>query len=124
MPYSEKQLVKAPMKPSPSLIYNNLTSCAGSLLYAHIRQACTFALSGLAAGVPVAVRKDVIVTAAEDCSIAIWALPIGGRKAELLLSVCWLQAALTGVAFCGPTSDDVAVVAYDTDEVHVYKHVA
>ncbi|KXZ42848.1 hypothetical protein GPECTOR_115g342 [Gonium pectorale] len=58
MPYTEKAMVKAPMKPSPSLIYNNLTACGGSLLYAHIRQACTFALSSLGdSGVPVAVRK-------------------------------------------------------------------
>lgn len=41
---------------------------------------------------------------------------------ECLLSVCWLHAMLTGVAFCGPSADDVAVVAYDTDELHVYKH--
>lgn len=44
-------------------------------------------------------------------------------QAELLLSVCWLHAALTGVAFCGPAGDDVAVVAYDTDEIHLYKKV-
>ncbi|GFR46250.1 hypothetical protein Agub_g7799 [Astrephomene gubernaculifera] len=349
MPYADKQMVKAPMKPSPSLIYNNLTACEGSLLYAHIRQACTFALSGMkASGVPVDVRKvesqlgdvklgdvihsvtacshnafafivlatdagvqiwdssayhllyvaplpaaasldvslrhstfaraaainvaadgtphvvfgsssgslfclplneregrfkgapaalpahhkspitaigsayqsrqgkwtedlgcnlvtcdeeggiavwealsigpgyklltsippsgtpvvsvavrrdivvaarldgavqlyglrdgklradmgsasrllssmaihptkDIIATAAEDGSLHVWALPIGGAKADLLLSVCWMHAVLTGVAFCGPTSDDVAVVAYDTDEVHVYKYAA
>ncbi|GIL74642.1 hypothetical protein Vretimale_2281 [Volvox reticuliferus] len=66
--------------------------------------------------------KDIIATVSEDCTLGIWALPIGGAKASCLLSVCWLHAMLTGVAFCGPTSDDVAVVAYDTDEVHVYKH--
>jgi hypothetical protein len=46
------------------------------------------------------------------------ALPIQG---SCVLSVCWLHAALTRVAFCGPTGDDLAVVAYDTDEVHIYK---
>lgn len=42
-------------------------------------------------------------------------------QGECVLSVCWLSAMLTGVAFCGPTCDDVAVVAYDTDELHIYK---
>lgn len=65
--------------------------------------------------------KDLIVTVAEDCTLNVWALPIGGAKGDCVLSVCWLHAALTGVAFCGPTSDDLAVVAYDTDEVHIYK---
>ncbi|GLC46400.1 WD repeat-containing protein 54 [Pleodorina starrii] len=66
--------------------------------------------------------KDIIATVSEDCSLGVWALPIGGAKAECLLSTCWMNAMLTGVAFCGPTNDDVAVVAYDTDEVHVYKY--
>ncbi|KAG2485514.1 hypothetical protein HYH03_015787 [Edaphochlamys debaryana] len=65
--------------------------------------------------------KDLIATVSEDCSLGVWSLPMAGAKPECLLSVCWLQAMLTGVAFCGPTNDDVAVVAYDTDEVHVYK---
>lgn len=42
-------------------------------------------------------------------------------QAELLFSACWLHALLTGVAFCGPTNDDVAVVAYDTDEIQIFK---
>ncbi|PNW71180.1 hypothetical protein CHLRE_16g694402v5 [Chlamydomonas reinhardtii] len=66
--------------------------------------------------------KDIIATVSEDCSLGVWALPIGGAKADCLLSVCWMHAALTGVAFCGAAGDDVAVVAYDTDEVHVYKY--
>lgn len=43
------------------------------------------------------------------------------QQATCLLSVCWLHAMLTGVSFCGPTYSDLAVVAYDTDEVHLYK---
>ncbi len=38
-----------------------------------------------------------------------------------LLSVVWMQASVAGVVFCGPTLDDVAAVAYDTDELQVYK---
>ncbi|EFJ46699.1 hypothetical protein VOLCADRAFT_118068 [Volvox carteri f. nagariensis] len=68
--------------------------------------------------------KDIIATVSEDCSLGVWGLPIGGAKAECLLSVCWMHAMLTGVAFCGANSDDVAVVAYDTDEVHLYKYKA
>jgi hypothetical protein len=32
-----------------------------------------------------------------------------------------MHAAVTGVAFCGPTYDDVAAVAYDTDELQIYR---
>jgi hypothetical protein len=38
-----------------------------------------------------------------------------------LLSTVWMHATVTGVAFCGPTFDDVAAVAYDTDELQLYK---
>jgi len=42
-------------------------------------------------------------------------------QATNLLSATWFHAAVTGLTFCGPTFDDVAAVAYDTDELRVYK---
>jgi hypothetical protein len=42
-------------------------------------------------------------------------------QAAVLLSVCWLNSMLTGVAFCGPNHNDVAVTAYDTDELRVWR---
>lgn len=42
-------------------------------------------------------------------------------QAAVLLSVCWLNAMLTGVAFCGPSCNDVAVMAYDTEELRVWR---
>jgi hypothetical protein len=38
-----------------------------------------------------------------------------------ILSLCWPTVVLTGVAFCGDCSDDVAVSAYDHDEIRIYK---
>jgi hypothetical protein len=42
-------------------------------------------------------------------------------QAAVLLSTCWLNSMLTGVAFCGPSHNDVAVAAYDTDELRVWR---
>lgn len=44
-------------------------------------------------------------------------------QASVLLSTVLLNQVLTGVAFCGPVGDDVAVVAYDTDEVDIFRAV-
>jgi hypothetical protein len=38
------------------------------------------------------------------------------------LSACVLNTPLTGVAFCGADCDDVAAVAYDCDELHVFRY--
>jgi len=65
--------------------------------------------------------KDIIVTGGEDGMIAVWMLPVGGQKAAVLLSTVWMHATVTGVAFCGPTFDDVAAVAFDTDELQLFK---
>ncbi len=141
--------------------------------------------SRLVSGLALHPSRDVVASVAEDGTLAVWSLPLGGNKVgreggregnrngnrmewvsglgfrahtarvgrvarrqsgggrdaaapflykisaanmsfraqpECLLSVCWLHAMLTGVAFCGPSADDVAVVAYDTDELHVYKY--
>eukprot|EP00879_Flechtneria_rotunda_P025816 GHRR01027463.1.p1 GENE.GHRR01027463.1~~GHRR01027463.1.p1 ORF type:complete len:249 (+),score=58.24 GHRR01027463.1:1131-1877(+) len=66
-------------------------------------------------------NRDVLATAAEDCTLAVWQLPIAGEKAACLLSVCKFNEVLTGVAFCGKDSDDVAVVAYDVDGLTVWR---
>ena len=42
-------------------------------------------------------------------------------QAAVLLSVCWLNAMLTGATFCGPDYNDVAVTAYDTEELRIWK---
>eukprot|EP00775_Hariotina_reticulata_P011426 gene11426-11572_t len=65
--------------------------------------------------------KDLIVTAAEDCSLGVWVLPIAGEKANCLLSTCSLHEVLTGVAFCGEAYNDVAAVAYDSDVLLMWK---
>lgn len=65
--------------------------------------------------------RDVIVTAAEDCTLNVWQLPLGGRRVAALLSICWITCPITGVAFCGPRRDDIAAVAYDTDEIQVWR---
>ncbi|KAJ9517428.1 hypothetical protein QJQ45_016804 [Haematococcus lacustris] len=65
--------------------------------------------------------KDIIVTGAEDGSISVMTLPIGAQKTSSLLSVLWMHAPVAGVAFCGTHLDDVAAVAYDTDELQLYR---
>ncbi len=42
-------------------------------------------------------------------------------QAAVLLSVCWLNAMITGATFCGPDYNDVAVAAYDTEELRIWK---
>ncbi len=44
-----------------------------------------------------------------------------GPKAACLLSTNWMHAMPTGLAFCGPSENDVAVVAMDNEEVRVYR---
>lgn len=48
-------------------------------------------------------------------------LPLPLLQGTNLLSATWMHAAVTGVAFCGPACDEVAAVAYDTDELRVFK---
>lgn len=45
----------------------------------------------------------------------------GALQIKPVLSKCWTNRILTGVAFCGSGFDDVAVVAYDTEEVMLCK---
>lgn len=67
-------------------------------------------------------RKDIIVTASEDCTVHVWQLPLApSDKVAVLMSVCWLHAPMWGVAFCGPERDDIAAVGYDTDEIQVWR---
>ena len=68
--------------------------------------------------------KDIVATVAEDGTIAVWSLPLrpgssSSDKAACLLN--WMHAMPTGVAFCGPSDSDVAVVALDNEELRVYR---
>eukprot|EP00877_Chromochloris_zofingiensis_P008531 jgi/Chrzof1/3931/Cz13g13240.t1 len=65
--------------------------------------------------------KDIFATVAEDCTLNVWTIPVEGQQVSNLFSVCCLHAALTGVAFCGKSNDDIAAVAYDTDEISIWK---
>ena len=68
--------------------------------------------------------KDIVATVAEDGTIAVWSLPLrpgSSDKAACLLSANWMHAMPTGVAFCGPSDSDVAVVALDNEELRVYR---
>ncbi|WIA13891.1 hypothetical protein OEZ85_002463 [Tetradesmus obliquus] len=64
--------------------------------------------------------KDLVATAAEDCTLGVWALPMCGQKASCLLSVCKYNERLTGAAFCGQGADSVAAVAYDVEALNVW----
>jgi WD40 repeat protein len=62
--------------------------------------------------------KDVIATASEDATLNVWSLPMKEPKVQCLFSANWMQGLLTGVAFCG---DNVAAVAFDAEEIRLYK---
>ncbi|KAF6263935.1 WD40-repeat-containing domain protein [Scenedesmus sp. NREL 46B-D3] len=65
--------------------------------------------------------KDLVVTASEDCTLGVWALPMWGQQASCLLSVCKYNERLTGAAFCGQGADSVAAIAYDVEALNVWK---
>lgn len=50
-----------------------------------------------------------------SCILVTWCVQVGCK-----LSACWHNAVLTGIAFTGPGSNDVAVAAYDTEQIHVW----
>lgn len=50
--------------------------------------------------------------------------PVFVMQAANLLSVCWVNALVTGVAFCGSGSNDLAAVAYDQDEISIWTAAA
>ena len=93
--------------------------------------------------------RDLVVSVSEDASICAWRLPLtpaaaaaaggggggggggssGGRGAECgapvpLLSAAVLGSSLWGVAFCGEGGGDVAAVAYDGDDLMIWKGAA
>jgi hypothetical protein len=101
-------------------------------------------------GMDIHPSRDIIATVAQDCTLAVWQLPIAMAKvraccacsimhpsgglctwqppcppiwmqAACLMSVCSLHDVLTGVAFCGEASDDVAAVAYDVEALLLWK---
>lgn len=37
-----------------------------------------------------------------------------------LMSICWNNSLLTGIAFVGPANSNIAVAAYDTDEICIW----
>mmetsp|Transcript_13544 Transcript_13544/g.38522 ORF Transcript_13544/g.38522 Transcript_13544/m.38522 type:complete len:338 (+) Transcript_13544:277-1290(+) len=65
--------------------------------------------------------KDIIATVSEDSTLNVFPIPTRETpEATPLLSVCWPMVMLTGVAFCGRTSDDIATVGYDHDEMRIF----
>ncbi|KAF8066185.1 Wdr54 [Scenedesmus sp. PABB004] len=68
--------------------------------------------------------RDVVATVAEDCTVAVWSLPVDGARAACLLSAVAFHEVLTGVAFCGAGDDSVAAVAYDGDALLLWRGAA
>ncbi|GBF91359.1 hypothetical protein Rsub_04099 [Raphidocelis subcapitata] len=90
-------------------------------------------------------RRDAFATAAEDCTVSAWTLPIGdgaggggggggaGAAAaaaagavllappEPLLSAAAVNSVLTGVAWCGEGCDDLAAAVFDADELLIWR---
>ncbi|KAK9810540.1 hypothetical protein WJX72_012395 [[Myrmecia] bisecta] len=64
--------------------------------------------------------KDIIVTAAEDCTVNVWSIS-PTLQVKLLFSQCWHNAMITGVIFCGQDSCMLAACAYDTDELKTWQ---
>lgn len=44
-------------------------------------------------------------------------------QVQNVLSMCCYNSQLTGVAFCGEHCNKLAAVAYDSDELHIWKAV-
>lgn len=64
--------------------------------------------------------QDVLATAAEDSTLAVFTLPAPGQKTNQLMSLSWPDAMITGIAFCGRNGSNVAAVAYDVDEIRMW----
>mmetsp|Transcript_28687 Transcript_28687/g.39631 ORF Transcript_28687/g.39631 Transcript_28687/m.39631 type:complete len:338 (-) Transcript_28687:136-1149(-) len=64
--------------------------------------------------------RDLIATCAEDSTLQVFTLPQVGEKIKNLLTLTWADSMLTGVVFCGPGSNNVAAVAYDTEQMRVW----
>mmetsp|Transcript_43009 Transcript_43009/g.102097 ORF Transcript_43009/g.102097 Transcript_43009/m.102097 type:complete len:240 (+) Transcript_43009:431-1150(+) len=83
-----------------------------------------FAHSRLLSGMDIHPTRDIFATVAEDCTLNVWSLPTkSSPEAGPLLSKCLPSTMLTGVAFCGPDNNDVAVSAYDHTELKVFQGV-
>ncbi|GAX80237.1 hypothetical protein CEUSTIGMA_g7675.t1 [Chlamydomonas eustigma] len=67
--------------------------------------------------------KDIIATTSEDATVNVWTLPLGNgiKGSTNLLSALWPNAMPTGIAFCGPSDCDIAVVALDNEELRVFR---
>lgn len=63
---------------------------------------------------------DIFATGAEDATVAIWTLPVKGKKIECLLSHNWMHAQVAGLAFCGEKNASLAVVAQDLEEMKLF----
>ncbi|GMH43686.1 hypothetical protein BSKO_11608 [Bryopsis sp. KO-2023] len=68
-------------------------------------------------------HKDLVATVSQDCTCCVWSIPFDSlEEIAPVFSTCWPHNMMTGVAFCGKDFDDVAVVAYDTEEIVIWKH--
>ncbi|KAL3154103.1 WD repeat-containing protein 54, variant 2 [Trebouxia sp. C0010 RCD-2024] len=76
--------------------------------------------SRLLAAMAVHPTRNMFATASEDATLAVWMLSEDQSQARPLLSACWNNAVLTGIAFTGPASNSIAAAAYDTDEIAVW----
>jgi WD40 repeat protein len=67
--------------------------------------------------------KDIMATAAEDCTVSVWRLPEDGGSTQIkhIASVVVPDAVLCGVAFSAGTKDHVACTAYDVEAVHGFQ---
>jgi len=67
--------------------------------------------------------KDVMATAAEDCTVSVWRLPeVPGAQLKHLSSVVVPDTLLCGVGFAGGAArNHVACTAYDVDAVHTFQ---
>ena len=68
--------------------------------------------------------RDVMATAAEDCTVSVWRLPSGDGSSQLKHAGALVvqDAMLCGVGFCGGGGgrDHVATVAYDVELIHSF----
>lgn len=62
--------------------------------------------------------RPLFASAAEDATFAVWSMA-DAQQVHTLMSGCWSNTMITGVAFAGCTYDKIALAGYDTDEINV-----
>mmetsp|Transcript_4035 Transcript_4035/g.6887 ORF Transcript_4035/g.6887 Transcript_4035/m.6887 type:complete len:340 (-) Transcript_4035:397-1416(-) len=92
--------------------YNLATQTKWLELKAHTRFASSMTLHP---------TRDRFVSVAEDSTLQVLTLPQVGEKIEVVMSTVMADSMITGAAWFGNNHDDLAVCAYDTDYLHVWK---